>query len=230
MPAARGSCCSAGHTCHTLTLPCQDPLARAKRARFGNSTAPSAHCLFLPAGRGSSEGALGSTAQLTSEESLQQLPWCHLIRGEGQQPTETRTPCSHGPDPSPCVWEHPRDLSPESSSTAHTSSGTHCNRQSKNFQLFRNGALWSLLLKALYNPSVKCAMKCKVLLLSQTKILFLFLKYLGISQHFPNKSVFYKNKYWEDKRDSSPTILVKKFHFSMLKSLLSFQKISKHLR
>lgn len=71
-------------------------------------------------------------------------------------------------------------------------------------------------------------MKCKVLLLSQTKILFL--KYLGISQHFPNKSVLYKNKYWEDKRDSSPTILVNNFHFSMLKSLLSFQKISKHLR
>lgn len=96
--------------------------------------------------------------------------------------------------------------------------------------LLRNGALGSLLLKALYNPSVKCAMKCKVLLVSQTKILFLFLKYLGISQHFPNKSVLYKNKYWEDKRDSSPTILVNKFHFSMLKSLLSFQKISKHLR
>lgn len=136
-----------------------------------------------------SGGSEGSAAQLTSGESLQQLPWCHLIHREGQQPSETRTRCSHGPDPSPCVWEHTRDLSPASSSAAATSSGTRCNRQSKNFQLLRNGALWSLLLKALYNPSVKCAMKCKVLLLSQTKIIFLFLKYLGISQHFPNKSL-----------------------------------------
>lgn len=175
-------------------------------------------------------GSEGSSAQLASGESLQQLPCCHLICRERQQPKETRTQCSHRPDPSPRVWEHPWDLEPCELFTAHTSSGTHCDRQGKNFRLLRNGALWSLLLKALYNPSVKCTMKCKVLLLSQTKIIFLFLKYLGISQHFPNKSVLYKNKYWEDKRDSSPTILVNKLHFSMLKSLLSFQKISKHLR
>lgn len=130
---------------------------------------PISPLLFLPAGRGSSKGN----------------PCCHLIRREGQQPMETRTQCSHGPDPSPCVWEHPQDLEPCELSTAHTSSGTHCNRQGKNFRLLRNGALWSLLLKALYNPSMKCAMKCKVLLLSQTKILFLFLKYLGIFSAFP---------------------------------------------
>lgn len=103
MPAGRGSCCSAGHTCHTLTMPCQDPLARAKRVCFGNRMAPSAHSPFLPAGSGGSEG---STAQLTSEESLQQLPWSHLIHREGQQPPETRTRCSHGPDPSPCGDAH----------------------------------------------------------------------------------------------------------------------------
>lgn len=96
-------------------------------------------------------GSEGSTAQLASGESLQQLPCCHLISREGQQPMETRTQCSHRLDPSPRVWEHPRDLKPCELFTAHTSSGTHCNRQGKNFRLLRNGALWSLLLKALYN-------------------------------------------------------------------------------
>lgn len=129
--------------------------------------------LFLPAGRGVSEG---SPAQLPGGDSLQQLPCCHLIRREEQQPMETRTRCSHGPDPSPRVWEHPRDLEPWEL--------THCSHQIRNpLQQARqelptpqNGALWSLLLKALYNPSMKCAMKCKALLLSQTKIIFLFFK------------------------------------------------------
>lgn len=161
---------------------------------------PISPLLFLPVGRGGSEGAL--RAALPSGDSLQQLPCCPLIHREGQQPMETRTRCSqlipvpvfgntHGTEP--CELIH----------CSHQS-GTHCDRQGKNFRLLRNGALWSLLLKALYNPSMKCAMKCKVLLVSQTKILFLFLKYLGISQHFPSKSVLYKNKYGEDKRDSSP--------------------------
>lgn len=55
-------------------------------------------------------GSEGSTARLASGDSLQQPPCRHLIRREGQQPVETRTRCSHGPGPSPCVWEPPRDL------------------------------------------------------------------------------------------------------------------------
>lgn len=157
---------------------------------------PISPLLFLPAGRGGSEG---STAQWGQSSAAALLPPDPQGRAAAHGDKDWVLPA----DPSPCVWEHHGTEPCELIHCSHQS-GTHCDRQGKNFRLLRNGALWSLLLKALYNPSMKCAMKCKVLLVSQTKILFLFLKYLGISQHFPSKSVLYKNKYGEDKRDSSP--------------------------
>lgn len=48
-------------------------------------------------------------------QSLQQLPCCHLICREGQQPMETRTQCSHGPDPVPVCGNTHGTSSPASS-------------------------------------------------------------------------------------------------------------------
>lgn len=97
-----------------LTVPCQDPLARAQRVQFGNGRAPSvpsSSCLWQ-------RGLWGQHCPAEHRESLQQLPCCHLIGREGQQPMETRSQCSHGPDPSPCVRNSHGPSSPGSSSTA----------------------------------------------------------------------------------------------------------------
>lgn len=85
----------------TLAVPCQDPLARAEEFGLGEPHQPPPPACWQ---RGLWEGSEGSTAQQSSRESLQQLPWCLLSRREGQQPMGMRALWSHGPDPSPCVW------------------------------------------------------------------------------------------------------------------------------
>lgn len=74
-------------------------------------SAPSSSCLWQ-------RGLWGQHCPAEHRESLQQLPCCHLICREGQQPMETRSQCSHGPDPSPCVRNIHGPSSPGSSSTA----------------------------------------------------------------------------------------------------------------
>lgn len=152
-----GSCCSGGHTCHTLTVPCQDPLARPQQVQFGIRRAPSAPSSSCPWQR----GLWGQHCPAEHRESLQQLPCCPWSEG-GAAAHGHKEPVLQGLIPSLCE-EQPRDLQPWELSTG-TQVWNSLQQARQELRLLRNGALRSLLLKALYNPSMRCAMKCKVLL------------------------------------------------------------------
>lgn len=160
MPAALGSCCSAGHVCHTLTLPCQDPLARAKRAHFGKGTAPSAHSLFLPAGRGGSEGALrAALPSWSAGRAFSSCPGATWSAGKSSSPRRQGPGAPTGLIPVPvcgnthgtsALWAHPlltRVLELAATGKARTSDssemglyGVYC---SKHFIILQWNVLWS---------------------------------------------------------------------------------------
>lgn len=120
-----GSCCSGGHTCHTLTVPCQDPLARPQQAQFGIRRAPSAPSSSCPWQR----GLWGQHCPAEHRRAFSSCPAAPDPR-EGQQPMDTRSQCSRAWS-HPCVRNSHGTSSPGSSALAHRS-GTHCNRQGKN--------------------------------------------------------------------------------------------------
>lgn len=157
---ALGSCCSAGHMCHTLTLPCQDPLARAKWARFGNGTAPSAHSLFLPAGRRGSQGALrAALPSWPAGRAFSSCPGATWFTGKGSSPLRQGPGAPTGLIPVPvCGNTHgtsalrahpllPRVLELAATGKARTSDssemglyGVYC---SKHFIILQWNVLWS---------------------------------------------------------------------------------------
>lgn len=96
-----GSCCSGGHTCHTLTVPCQDLLARPQQVQFGIRRAPSAPSSSCPWQRGL-WGALRAALPSCTQGEPSAAALLPLIRGKGSSPW-TQGASAPGPDPIP-VW------------------------------------------------------------------------------------------------------------------------------
>lgn len=196
---------------YTLTVPRRDPLSQGQRSPVWDekTTAPSACSFFLPA------GSEGHHLPANKSDSLQQLSRYLCLWAARQHSAQTcmRTRQNNlglRRDLTVQRSEAYRTSSPANPWAVHmqllepTATGNRKGLQGKDSDSLEMGLSEAYCSKHFVILWWNVLCKCKVLSLSQTKIYFLISRNFSALPCLPNWSVLYKNKYWKDKRDSSP--------------------------